>query len=291
MADLASVTDRRPDADVTEIRSGLTDCEWSFRDERYRGVVLVAGRGRVSFEGADLPFVAPCLIWLPASRTARLIIEAGTRGMALALTELGLARSIPAGADAVQIRAALARPTIASKLEPHQARRLAEALEAILDEGSHDRPGAQDCVKHHLAIFYIATWRLSGPVPRESPPLPAAIVHRFLHAVELHLREHWTTTQYASEVGVSADQLNAALRRATGRSARALIHERLVLEAEALLDNSRLQIREIAEELGFSDAAYFSRFYKRHTGGSPKRQRRGFASPKDAVAASFAAWP
>lgn len=291
MARLASVTDKRADIDVTEIRSELTDCEWTFRDTRYRGIVLLSGRGRVRVEGADLSFLAPCLIWMPASDQARLFVEAGTRGMALALTEVGLARSIALGTDAAQIRAALARPTIASKLDPSQSRRLSHTLEAIAEETKHDWPAVQDCVRHHLAIFLIATWRLSRPFRHESPYLPAVIVHRFLHLVELRLRERWTIAQYAAEIGVTPDQLKAALRRATGRSPLTLIHERLMREAEALLGDSRLQIREIAEDLGFSDAAYFSRFYKRHSGGSPKRQRRALASHEIFRGESFAAWP
>jgi AraC family transcriptional regulator, transcriptional activator of pobA len=291
MDKLISGADRLPDTEVTAIRSELTSGEWTFRDDRHRGCVLLAGRGRVRLGEAELPFAAPCLIWLPATRDTRLLIEAGCRGVALTVTEVGLARAIAVGPEAGQIRAALGRPMTLCKMDLRQARRLSETLEAIADEARQDWPATQECVRHHLALFFIATWRLSGPVPRESPALPATIVHRFLHAVELHLRDHWTIARYANEVGVTSDRLNATLRRATGRSPLTLIHERLLLEADALLDDSRLQVREIAEELGFSDPAYFSRFYKRHTGRSPNRKRRIFASQDQRQGKSFAAWP
>lgn len=288
---LTLAADRPPDTEVTPIRSELTDGEWTFRDDRHRGCVILAGRGRVRLGDAELPFSAPCLIWLPATQDTRLIIEAGSRGMALNVTEVGLARAIPVGPDASHIRAALSRPMILGKLDLRQARRLSESLEAIADEERQDWPATQECVRHHLALFFIATWRLSGPLLRESPALPATIVHRFLHAVELHLRDHWTIAQYATEVGVTPDRLNSTLRRATGRSPLTLIHERLIMEAEALLDDSRLQVREIAEELGFDDPAYFSRFYKRHTGRSPNRKRRSFAARDQRQGKSFSAWP
>ena len=60
-------------------------------------------------------------------------------------------------------------------------------------------------------------------------------------------------------------------------------------EAEALLEDSSLQIAEIANELGFSDPAYFSRFYKRLSGRSPNRQRREVV--RTTGRGSFAAWP
>lgn len=280
-----------PETEVSPIRSELTDGEWTFRDARHRGFVLQAGRGRAKVADGEIPFVAPCLIWLPAGEGTRLRVDAGSRGMALAVTEVGLARAIPVGPNAGQIRAALMRPIIQARLDMRNARRLADTLESITEEGSSNWPGAQECVRHHLALFVIAAWRLSGPVLRETQPLPRTIVYRFLHAIELHLRDHWTIERYATEVGVTSDRLNATVRRITGRSPLALIHARLILEADALLDDSRLQISEIAQELGFHDPAYFSRFYKRHTGQPPNRQRREILRRNGRPIGSFAAWP
>ena len=79
------------------------------------------------------------------------------------------------------------------------------------------------------------------------------------------------------------------MRRITGRSPLELIHARIIHEADALLDDSTLQFAEIAGELGFSNPAYFSRFYKRLTGHPPNRQRR---EPRaGAGRSSFVAWP
>jgi AraC family transcriptional regulator, transcriptional activator of pobA len=281
---------RMADTEVTSVRSELTEGEWTFRDGRHRAFVLQAGRGRVRLAETELPFAAPCLLWLPAGRDTRLTLDAGSRGMGLAVTEVGLARTIPVGPDAGQIRAALARPIVLGRLDPRHARRLCDTLEAIAEEVRDDRPGAENCVRHHLALFFIATWRFSGPVRRESQALPSQIIHRFLHEVELHLRDHWTIARYAAEIGISSDRINTVVRRATGKSPLALIHSRFILEAKALLDESRLQVAEIADELGFSDAAYFSRFYKRWRGYPPNRRRR-VAMNETSSAKSFASWP
>lgn len=278
-----------PDTEVSPVKSELTNVEWTFRDARHRGFVLEAGRGRVRVADGEIPFASPCLLWLPAGADVRLSLEAGSRGISLAVTEVGLARAIPVGPVASQMRAALTQPMIHARLDMRQAKRLAETLGAIAEEARNDWPGAQESVRHLLALFVIATWRVSGPVLREAQPLPRTIVQRFLHAVELHLRDHWTIARYAAEVGVTPDRLNATVRRTTGRSPLALVHARLIHEADALLDDSSLQIAEIAEELGFSDPAYFSRFYKRLTGHSPNRQRREILRRTDR--GSFAAWP
>lgn len=280
-----------PETEVQILRSELTGGEWTLRDARYHGFVLQAGVGRVRIDGNDRSVSAPCLIWLPAHAKATLYFEAGSRGMALAVSEIGFARMLAGSPNANQVRAALSRPLIRAKLETAQARRMADALDVLLDEALHDRPGAQETIRHHLALFLIATWRLSGPVFREVQPLPRTIVHKFLHAVEVHLRDHWTIARYAAEVGVTADRLNVTVRRASGRSPLSIIHERLIAEADTLLDDSSLKIAEVAEALGFDDPAYFSRFYKRETGQSPNKQRLDVTARSDGQAQSFAAWP
>ncbi|MGQ3210228.1 helix-turn-helix domain-containing protein [Shinella sp.] len=66
---------------------------------------------------------------------------------------------------------------------------------------------------------------------------------------------------------------------------------RLMMEAEMLLGGSSLQIAEVAEALGFRDAAYFSRFFKRLAGVSPRARRAGLVSRQVREETSYAAWP
>jgi len=46
-----------------------------------------------------------------------------------------------------------------------------------------------------------------------------------------------------------------------------------VLEAKRNLSFSKKSIKEISYELGFEDPAYFSRFFKNHTGAGPQEFR------------------
>ena len=69
-----------PETEVQLIRSELTEGEWTVRDDRHRGFVLQAGRGRVKMADGEAPFSAPSLIWLPSGTRATLFAEAGSRG-------------------------------------------------------------------------------------------------------------------------------------------------------------------------------------------------------------------
>jgi AraC family transcriptional activator of pobA len=152
-----------------------------------------------------------------------------------------------------------------------------------------DKPGAQEVLRHHLALLLLAIWRLADPVNIQTQPSPRAIVRGFVHLIELEMRNHWAIPAYAAALGVTADRLNTAVRRATGRSPMDLVNDRLMTEAATLLDNSAMQTAEIADLLGFKDAAYFSRFFRRHAGTSPRDFRCSkVKKPEDA---NYSAWP
>ena len=52
-----------------------------------------------------------------------------------------------------------------------------------------------------------------------------------------------------------------------------LLHARILLEAKRQLVYTPLPIAEIAYRLGFTEPAYFSRFFSQRVGMSPRRYR------------------
>lgn len=53
-----------------------------------------------------------------------------------------------------------------------------------------------------------------------------------------------------------------------------IIHERIIIEAKRLFYYTDKSVKEIAFELGFEDAANFSKFFKKHTSQSPSELRK-----------------
>ena len=79
-------------------------------------------------------------------------------------------------------------------------------------------------------------------------------------------------------LGVSRDRLLHACRRRFGRPPIEIVHQRVLLEAQRGLIYTARTIEQIGSALGFEDPAYFSRFFKKHTGIGPQRYRRSRSS-------------
>lgn len=71
---------------------------------------------------------------------------------------------------------------------------------------------------------------------------------------------------YAAAMNISTPYLNECVRNATGFSVSHQIQQRIILEAKRLLYYSDKSVKEIANELGYDDYAYFSRFFTKVVG-------------------------
>ena len=97
---------------------------------------------------------------------------------------------------------------------------------------------------------------------------------RFRALAEVHFHEQWKVARYACQLGMTAGRLNRLCREHCGLSASRVLQQRLALEARRRLIYVDMPIARLAGELGFRDAAYFCRFFKRHAGASPRAFRR-----------------
>jgi len=84
---------------------------------------------------------------------------------------------------------------------------------------------------------------------------------------------HRKVESYAAELGITAPYLNNVCQQLVEKSALQMVHERVLLEAKRSLIYTVQNISEIAYGLGFTDPAYFTRFFRRLTGLSPKQFR------------------
>jgi len=79
--------------------------------------------------------------------------------------------------------------------------------------------------------------------------------------------------EYAESLHITADYLNASVKSLTGKSAKEHIQSRITTAAKRMLRFSDMTAKEIAYELGFSEPANFSQFFKKCTGLSPSKFR------------------
>ncbi len=183
----------------------------------------------------------------------------------LALESLGAANPFPllAGADA----SALAPLAIGQEHYPH----IDQLMHTLAEEFIANEPGRDAMVRASLTMLLVALGRLR---PVATTAFYPSLVQTFLELVEQHFSEYPRTSQYAGLLGVTPGHLSETTKVATGQTASAVVHERILLEAKRLLSQTDVSIGEIAASLAFADASYFARFFHRATGVTPRAFRQ-----------------
>lgn len=104
------------------------------------------------------------------------------------------------------------------------------------------------------------------------------LCQQFLQLIREYGAQEHSASFYADRLCISPRYLHRATTMClNGRSPKQLIESQLLAETEVLLNDPSLTVTEIAERLNFPDQSYLTRFFKRHTGLSPRqyRQSRG----------------
>ena len=100
---------------------------------------------------------------------------------------------------------------------------------------------------------------------------PLLLEYRTL--VDAHFKEYRSVAYYARQLHISPNYLNILCKKQLQVPAMSFIQQRVMLEARRLILASDMSLKEIAFDLGFNDLAYFSNFFKSHSGLSPRQFR------------------
>lgn len=83
-----------------------------------------------------------------------------------------------------------------------------------------------------------------------------------------------SVADYASKLNISAIYLSECVKKATGKNAQQVIIDYKMLHAKALLQQTDKTISQIAMDMGFNEDSNFTKFFKRHSGETPKVFRK-----------------
>ncbi|MCX6178880.1 MAG: helix-turn-helix domain-containing protein [Chlorobiales bacterium] len=94
-------------------------------------------------------------------------------------------------------------------------------------------------------------------------------ISQLFELLEANFRKERYAGFYALALGITPKRLNEILHEKYDLTLTRILHIRLILEAKREIAYGKKSFKEISFELGFSDQAYFSRFFKVQTGMMP----------------------
>jgi YesN/AraC family two-component response regulator len=107
------------------------------------------------------------------------------------------------------------------------------------------------------------------------------IFKRALSLIEARLTQPPGLVELSRSVGVNERKLTDIFRHKVGLSVFDYINQRRLECSRQLLDSSSLQVRQIADQLGYKNPGDFTRAFRRHYGVTPREYRRSVGAADD----------
>ncbi|MBB6272560.1 AraC-like DNA-binding protein [Pedobacter cryoconitis] len=149
-----------------------------------------------------------------------------------------------------------------------------EMLQKICIESKEPGEWQQRMLTAYLTVLLTYLSRLYIEQFKENDnPADQLLLKKFQQKINEHFQQLHEVGDYASMLYISAKHLSEVVKSQSGKPAIKHIHDRLIMEARRLLFHTDHSLKEIAFNLGFSDASYFNRFFKRETGIAPAGYR------------------
>ncbi len=239
---------------------------------------LTQGKVDVQIEHALQTLQAPCVMLIPAGHVHGFRFARDTQGPVVTAMQKPLESAAALMMPALQ--GTIRTPRLLSlHAEMRYIDQLMPLFLALEHESRTPAAGQVAAGTSLLLALLVQVHRISQLSDSASTPTHYSIsrkaqqIEKFRSLIDKHFRTEHSLQAYADLVGVSVGQLSRVCREVLGKSSLQVMNDRLIQEAQRELVYTSLPIKQLASELGFNDDAYFSRFFRKQTGVTPKAYR------------------
>jgi AraC family transcriptional activator of pobA len=252
-------------------RSRLHD--WTIRPHAHRDLhhllLVLQGGGRFFAEAVQHEFAPVCLISVPLSCVHGFEFEERTNGWVVTASGALLRRIAREHSELTPV---LEEPSVIP-LPKAAAAQMSSWFDALIGEFRDNLPARRTAAESWLTAILVGALRRKlklAPEAAHPPSADSQLAARYRALIEAHYRTQMSIAEYARALCVSTERLRLACVHSTASSPLALLNARRLLEAKRNLLYTNMSIALIAETCGFTDPAYFSRFFARNTGKAPR---------------------
>jgi len=248
------------------------DVSLPHRHNYYEVLVFLKGRGKHEIDFTTYAFHPPALHFVSANSVHVVKRAAGSAGFSILFAQEFLPQVC--AVQHFSFYKTNASPIL--NLSKKDFAALKPLLDSISEEYFSDHKMKRETLQSLLHVLLIKAQRLYEHSADKNPY--ASPKNEFAQTIEKLIdnryKLHWRARDYAKAMNITVAHLSAQCRQHFSKSVEALIQERMLLEVKRMLVYSEKPVKEICFELHFDDPAYFTRFFKKHTGATPLEYRK-----------------
>ncbi len=255
-------TDVRAASLQSLLQRGAWRMETPHSSDRARLYWVTKGQGRVTTHGVTRGFSQHTAIFLPPRTMYSFELPPHIFGTRICFPD-DLNSQLPEDVLILRIK------------DSKQQGELTQVLDQLTTEVRNASSGWFAAARSYSALVAVQLDRLHASCSVSAGIVGTAqrIVEGYTALIEEHLTDGLTVKDYAQMLGITPTHLTRVCREVTGKTASNLLHERVIAEARRMLEDTEIPIRQIARDLGFGSAAYFTRAFGQRAGVTPSAAR------------------
>lgn len=130
-------------------------------------------------------------------------------------------------------------------------------------------------VLYQLKAFFIGFHDYISRFPDMVQPSSSSrrkrdLFNSFMKLIEMNFRRYRDVNWYAGQLNISSKYLNVITKGITGHSAKTLVDHYVVLKLKQELSGTDKSLKQLAWDYNFCDASFFTRYFRQHTGLTPR---------------------
>ncbi len=162
-------------------------------------------------------------------------------------------------------------------LTEREAQRIMSLHKMIL-EGQNDpnhlfRSEIDDAISTITLYETISIYRVRKPNVEQQRSRDNTIFYLFISQMFRDYKRERSLIYYAQCQQITPNHLSKVVKKVSGRSPSEWITSYTILKIKGLLSSSKTPINILADEFNFANSSFFSQYFKKHTGSTPRDYR------------------
>lgn len=262
---------------MLDVRSRQYD--WDIAEHLHTDLVQLfffsSGNGIILSEQQRIRLNPPSVLLVPANTLHGFAFEPNMEGEVLTITEESLETAFNATPHLWLALNRLQHFTFATQLETFAD--LCQLREMAVRELATNQPERDMSLRLAVQLLWIQLYRISLELVVQIQPSDNRTLQyfqTFQKSIRQSVHQVKSVQEYAQELNITPVHLNRICRSLVNKSALQIVHDYQIAEAKKYLQYTTCSLSEISWHLNFRDPSYFSRFFRKHTGQSPKAFRQ-----------------
>ncbi|MBQ4828425.1 helix-turn-helix domain-containing protein [Alteromonas sp. MMG017] len=267
-------------AHVEDIATRSRGLGWEIAPHRHNRlsqiIAVFNGQWTVDLDDKHHELLGDWLVLIPAGVVHGFHFASNTQGFVLSLNDSLLAGNGQSDTNISELSALDWRPQTLKFKNAEQISHFCNYIKLLKHELTADGVAQNLAVNHLVQMILVTVLRQQRlqDMTLSNASRESDILLKFRALIEQHYQHHLTVKGYAQHLHISVSKLNRLCRTLLHGSPKAIIHQRLLIEAKRSLVYTKQSVEEISAQLGFNDPAYFSRYFKKMEGVTARAFRQ-----------------